>query len=122
MFEEFARALDFPSYFGKNWMALAECLIDLEWLPASSYVLVLQDAEMLLPGDDVSLKTVIEALREAARWWGTASSESPFEDSRPLPFRVLFQVSPEQAAAFAARMTDAGFALPERAVGSVVAP
>src|SRR5689334_23849775 len=52
LFTEFAQALNFPDYFGRNWDALEECLADLEWLPAKGYALLLTSAELILPDDE----------------------------------------------------------------------
>src|SRR5262249_31373410 len=48
LFDQFAAALQFPPYFGENWNALEECLSDLEWLPADSYVLFIVNAVRVL--------------------------------------------------------------------------
>ena len=55
LFDEFAAAWQFPPYFGENWDAFDECLADLEWLPASAYVLFVTDAVEIL--DDESAET-----------------------------------------------------------------
>ena len=49
LFAEFAQALKFPDYFGHNWDAMEECLADLEWLPAKGYILLVTNAEGVLP-------------------------------------------------------------------------
>ncbi|MBN1425603.1 barstar family protein, partial [Candidatus Fermentibacteria bacterium] len=43
----FAAALHFPSYFGRNWDALYDCLADLSWRPACGYALLLVGFEAL---------------------------------------------------------------------------
>lgn len=45
-FTEIAAALEFPAYFGHNWDALNDCLIDMGWLPAPGYVVVMTEAEL----------------------------------------------------------------------------
>lgn len=40
LFDRCARALAFPSWFGHNWDALADCLGDLSWLPGRGHVLL----------------------------------------------------------------------------------
>ena len=59
-----AAALRFPDWFGANWDALEDCLSDLSWLPASGYVLVIEDAQ---PGDELGV--LVDVLRSAAEWW-----------------------------------------------------
>ena len=40
LFDQFGSVLEFPSWFGGNWDAFADCLQDLSWLPASGYVVL----------------------------------------------------------------------------------
>lgn len=40
-----AEALRFPTTFGNNWDALADCLKDLQWLPARGHVLLFKHGD-----------------------------------------------------------------------------
>ena len=91
LFAEFARALEFPDYFGHNWDALEECLADLEWLPAKGYVLLITDAGCVLPDDEEEYETFLEILRDAGEAWGNGQVEMC--SRRATPFHVLFAVS-----------------------------
>lgn len=88
---EFARALDFPDYFGHNWDALEECLADLEWLPAKGYILLVTDATQVLPDDEDEYETFLEVLSDAGEAWG--SGQAGMGARRATPFHVLFAVS-----------------------------
>lgn len=69
----FAKTLDFPPYFDKNWDAFDECLSDLEWLDAPGWVLVLAGASLFEPRDQESLATTLEVLRSVAEYWSQES-------------------------------------------------
>jgi Barstar (barnase inhibitor) len=96
LFAEFARALEFPDYFGHNWDALEECLADLEWMPAKGYILLLTDAIHVLPDDDAEYETFLEILRDAGEAWG--SGQAGMGARRATPFHVLFLVSEREKA------------------------
>jgi hypothetical protein len=49
---EFARALEFPSYFGQNWDALEDCLTDLEWLGGDSFVFIVLNGDTVLRSNE----------------------------------------------------------------------
>lgn len=89
VFNEFARALEFPDYFGHNWDALEECLADLEWLPAKGYVVLITDAQSVIPDDDEEYETLLEVLSDAGEAW----SKGQTADGRHAPFHVFFGVS-----------------------------
>lgn len=89
VFNEFARALEFPDYFGHNWDALEECLADLEWLPARGYVVLITDAQSVIPDDDEEYETLLEILSDAGEAW----SKGQTADGRRAPFHVFFGVS-----------------------------
>ncbi|WP_447978503.1 barstar family protein [Candidatus Nitrospira bockiana] len=84
---EFARVLEFPSYFGKNWDALEDCLTDLQWVPAAGYVFIVTDADQVLAEHEDDYRTFLAILEAAGKMWATE------QDVRPeIPFHVLFVV------------------------------
>ncbi len=89
LFGEFARALDFPDYFGHNWDALEECLADFEWLPAKGYILLITDAHAVLPDDEDEYETLLEVLSDAGEAW----SKGQTIDGRRAPFHGVFVVT-----------------------------
>ena len=96
LFAEFARALEFPDYFGHNWDALEECLADLEWLPAKGYILLITDAEGVLPDNEEEYETLLEILRDAGEAWG--NGQAGMGARQATPFHVLFAVSEQDKA------------------------
>jgi RNAse (barnase) inhibitor barstar len=96
LLDEFARALEFPDYFGHNWDALEECLIGLEWLPAKGYIVLITDAAQVLSHDDSQYETFLEILRDAGEAWG--SGQAGMGTQRATPFHVLFAVSEREKA------------------------
>lgn len=94
LFREFAQVLDFPDYFGHNWDALEECLADLEWLPAKGYVLLITDAEAVIPQDEEEYETFLEILDDAGEAW----SKGQTANGQSAPFHVFFMVTEEKKA------------------------
>lgn len=91
LFTEFAKVLELPDYFGHNWDALEECLADLEWMPARGYVLLLTEAEQILPKDEDDYATLLEILNDAGEAW--ASGQAGMGERPVTPFHVLFAVT-----------------------------
>ena len=75
-----ACALAFPGWFGRNWDALEDCLIDLSWRPASGHVLLLDHCADLAAGAPADLAAAIEVFDGAAQFWR----------ARARPFWALF--------------------------------
>ena len=61
VFDAFARALAFPAWFGGNWDALEDCLVDLSWREAAGHVLLLEGGE--------ASPTLLAVLDAAAQFW-----------------------------------------------------
>ena len=91
LFSEYARAFDFPEYFGGNWDAFEECLSDLEWIPASGYVTLIRHVEHVLPNHDEDYATCIEILQEVGEGWSLSHHGRLHQP--PLPFHTLFIVN-----------------------------
>ena len=68
-FQELACALRFPDYFGHNWDAVYDCLTDLNWLPASGYVLVLDGFDQLATNEPEQWAIGLKVLRQACAFW-----------------------------------------------------
>jgi len=96
LFCEFARAMEFPSYFGQNWDAFEELLADLSWLPAAGYIILVTDAEHVLVRDDRDYATFLDVLETAGREW--AAPPAGVRPRPPVPFHVIFTVAAENVA------------------------
>ena len=93
-FREFSRALEFPDYCGCDWDALEECLTDLEWLPAKGYVVLITDAQSVIPDDEEGYETLLEILNDVGEAWSKGQTSS----GRRAPFHVFFSISEQNRA------------------------
>lgn len=74
-----ASVLAFPSYFGRNWDALEECLTDPDWAPAGGAVAIYAPVAPFASAAPADWAVAREVLASAvARWRGT-----------PTPLTVL---------------------------------
>lgn len=80
-YDEVQRALNLPDYFGRNWNALTDCLVDLSWLPSAKANVILFDAfEKFAKSNPEQFKHAYYVLRYATR-----------ANTAPLPCFVLFR-------------------------------
>jgi RNAse (barnase) inhibitor barstar len=71
-----AEALEFPDWFGGNWDALEDCLMDLAWIDAPGIVAVLKDCDALIEENPDDFTTALEVFDGAASYWH--ETERPF--------------------------------------------
>ncbi|MEZ5341581.1 MAG: barstar family protein [Acidimicrobiales bacterium] len=64
-----ADAAEFPSHFGHNWDAVADCLTDLAWLDTTGYVFVAKNGGALAVRDPAMTEILLDVLAEASEWW-----------------------------------------------------
>lgn len=91
LFDCLSSALSFPEWFGRNWDALADCLSDLSWLPASGYVLALEHVEELQTRQRDDFNIAMQVCSAAADLW----------HEKGVPFWVLLDASVKDMPAFA---------------------
>lgn len=65
---EIGRTLDFPDYYGANWDALEECLLDLGWRDGPICLLI-NHAEAI---PEELMATLLEIFSLAAAYWAEA--------------------------------------------------
>jgi hypothetical protein len=114
LFTELVRELEFPAYFGKNWGSVTDCLHDLEWVPASSYTLIITDAAEVLATSDDDFARLLDVLRGAHTFWRSTDEANPFLDTRPLPLHAVLHADPDSADALRGRLARVNFDAPER--------
>lgn len=85
LLQRVAAALAFPDWFGHNWDAFFDCLVDLGWQPrAGGYVVLLRHATELRASAPEALDTACAICDDAARVWA----------ERGVQFRVLVDMGP----------------------------
>jgi RNAse (barnase) inhibitor barstar len=77
-FDQAAAGFSLPSWFGRNWDALADALTDLSWLDRPAYLLVVLDAEQLLRDSPAELEALLGILAEAAGRWEATPGPTTF--------------------------------------------
>jgi hypothetical protein len=97
LFNEFSAAFQFPFYFGENWPAFAECLLDLEWLPGEAYTVLISETTVLLSDDDSrDLATLMRILDNVCSSWARKITRLSTDKVKPTPFHVLFHADESQ--------------------------
>ena len=87
LFRCFAQALRFPGYFGWNWDALRNCLLDLTWLdPLPHRIVVIHDDLPFAPGQR-ELGIYLRILGEAASSPGLPSFQIVFPEHQASHLR-----------------------------------
>ena len=106
LFKAFSDAFQFPDYFGNNWAALDECINDLDWLEASSYILVLKDVEKMLSNEQY-FSILMKTLYQTANEWRNGRMYDSFP-TPPTPFHIIFDVGVDKGNEFKNRLKAEG--------------
>lgn len=94
LFAEFAKELEFPSYFGRNWDALVDCLDDLHgsWHGNRPVLVVVDGADELVDAPFFPLFVVV--LCEAAEKANLSlDADGVPRDQAPFPLHFVFFVN-----------------------------
>ena len=103
-FNECAAALQFPLYFGENWDAFRDCVLDLAWLEAPGCALIIADALHLLEkAKTEAFSHFVHIVAEAAQHWNKLAE--------PKPFHIVFHTVPAEESAAKNRYQTAGLAV-----------
>lgn len=91
VFNEFAAALQFPTYFGENKAAFDECIREAdEFSRDAGLVVLLTEPDQILADEPVeSLSWLIWTLEAAAVEWGMPIALGEWWDRPALPFHVV---------------------------------
>lgn len=69
LLEAISRTLQFPSYFGANWDALEDCLTDMSWVKADSYVIVCDSVGFFAGRHPHEFETILSIFKDTAEFW-----------------------------------------------------
>ncbi|MBC8006448.1 MAG: barstar family protein [Prolixibacteraceae bacterium] len=64
-----AKALQFPDYFGHNWDAFYDCLLDLQHGDGAGMLLLLRDASGFARAEPEEFAAAVDTLADAAYYW-----------------------------------------------------
>jgi RNAse (barnase) inhibitor barstar len=64
-----AKGLRFPGWFGHNWDALTDSLLDMGWLPATGYVIILEHCDGVHGRAEADFVALMQVLQAAAVTW-----------------------------------------------------
>lgn len=109
---EWAKSLQFPDYYGKNWDALSDCLGDIYWYPrtnAKACVIIVTDADQLLARNAYDWEIFWQVIASTAQSYerGSIENERPIRAPGHSHFRVVAQCRPQQCHSLRKRLVQA---------------
>lgn len=106
VFAAFARTLEFPGYFGRNWDALVDCLDDLHgsWHGGRGVAVVVRDADLLLDAGHLPLFVSV-LCQAAARANSAVDSDGEPWDRPAIAEHFAFVSRTASTGDFASRLT-----------------
>lgn len=78
------RTLSFPSWYGRNWDALEDCLTDSAWMPKSGLLVRCEGFQGYAQADPDGFSILLDIFKTSAEYWR----------GEGLPFWVLFTGAP----------------------------
>jgi len=74
------RSLSFPSWYGRNWDALEDCLTDLSWIEEAGLVVEIEGYSAYAKADPDGFAILLDIFKTSAEYWR----------SEGKPFWVIF--------------------------------
>lgn len=91
VFDEFAAAWQFPWYFGENWNAFDECITDLEWIAADSFLTIILDSNLLLmDAEEDALDAFVKHMAWTREEWARPIARGEPWDRSSKWFGIIF--------------------------------
>lgn len=69
MLDCIGKALAFPEWFGHNWDAMTDCLLDMGWRPATGYLVILDHCDGIHARAEDDFVTLMQVFQNAADEW-----------------------------------------------------
>lgn len=63
------RTLSFPSWFGRNWDALEDCLTDASWMPEPGLVVRVEGFDSYAAADPDGFAILLDIFKTSAEYW-----------------------------------------------------
>lgn len=79
--ETWSKAMNFPDYFGHNWDAFDDCLLDLEWCEPTPRIVIYNNPENFAHQDPQEWEIVMDVLQVAVEYWR----------EKTTPLYIIFQ-------------------------------
>ncbi len=84
-----ADIFSFPSYYGKNWDAMLDCIRDLEWLEFKRFFVIIPNAEKIFIREPKEFDTFLDVFKITGRHWGTPVNDGEWWDRGAIPFHTM---------------------------------
>jgi len=76
-----SKTMNFPDYFGNNWDAFDDCILDLEWCDSTPRIVIYDQPEKFAHQDPEEWETVMDVLFVALGYWTKTAT----------PLYIIFQ-------------------------------